>query len=224
MTFHILFATSVQIMEFKKHSLFNSEWCTTLLSFLLAYAYPCPKTGEEGCLTRSGVDDPGVERPLFWPLSHPSALFSYSPLNWHLPDEFAQLWWSRSPTGPKVWAGSGLGGIYTETCRHTRSQTSENFCEKTLMETARRRPASLLWNSMSYFIRTLEKVSANAAAINWHVWAMECLVGTWTKLEHLVESVFLGGINALSSTLLMSVQWKVKVWATMNWTFMSKSK
>lgn len=169
--------------------------------FSTCHAYCCPKTAEGGLSnTLWSWWSRGGEAPLLAPVS-PQCPLLHSPLNWHLPDESAQLWWSRSPTGPKVWSHSGLRGIYTETCRHTRSQTSGNFCETPLMVTAWRRPAFLLWNSMSYFIRALEKVSTNAAAINWHVWALECLVGSCAKLGHLVELVFLGGINALSSTL-----------------------
>lgn len=98
-----------------------------MLSMLLSMHIVASRLQKEGFLTRSGVDDPGVERPLFWPLSHPNALFSttLTSARW-VCTAVAEQVTSRAKGLISLWPGRNL---YTETCRHTRSQTSGN-CAK----------------------------------------------------------------------------------------------
>lgn len=105
-----------------------------MLFILLSMHIVASRLQKEGFLTRSGVDDPGVERPLFWPLSHPIALFSttLTSARWVRTAVTEQVT-SRAKGLISLWPGRNL---YTETCRHTRSQANGNFSETPLMVTA----------------------------------------------------------------------------------------
>lgn len=145
---------------------------------------------KECFLTCSGVDDPGVERPLFWPQSHPSALFSTP----HYTDICRMGLHSCGGAGHQPGQRSDLALAWEESLyRNLPTYPKPNQWEllrNTPNGNCMKKTALLPWNSMSYFIRTLEKVSANAAAINWHVRVVECLVGSHAKLGHPAKLVF----------------------------------